>query len=131
MAISTPDFFEVLMSGEIAPTGQIPITAEKTAALQEMLVHLDHCEQATVCLRALASRYRERSLINLCMQKLLDVRPRTIDDQYKTWRREVRHLTLSLRGSVWEDDFRQMMKVTYPKVAMNLWPQPVRVEANP
>ncbi len=131
MAINLSDFFSVLMSGEAAATGQLLISPEKTAAIQEILNDLDHHEQVATCLMALLSRYRNGDLIHFCIQKLLDVRPTSMGPHYRAWSKEVYHLSLSLRGSAWEEDFRQKIKLTYPKVAMNLWPQPIQSQPTP
>ncbi len=123
MALDMTNFYSVLMDGTDGSTAPFPLTQEKSAAIQQIVNDLDDPEQASACVRALVIRYHDESLIIFCIQRLLDSRPKAMGPQYKFWRREVYHLSLSMRGSIWGQIFRQKLKVSYPKVAMNMWPQ--------
>lgn len=121
MAIEMSVFYAVLTDGVDDPTSSIPIENSRTMTLRCLIDDIDDIGNATACIRALLLRYPEPELLDLSLQRLLVIRPQSLGPEYKRWKNEVYDLSLTLRGHSWEGHFRQRIKATYSKVAMNIW----------
>lgn len=123
MGLIIEDFYQTLTQGAEANILPISIDAARTAALEPLIQDIEYASQAVACLCALLLRYPEPELIKLSIQRLLATRPQSMGTEYRQWKREVYDLSLALRGHAWEEYFRQQIRRTYPKVALNLWGQ--------
>lgn len=132
MAVNMSIFYATLIRGVDDPTSQIPIQENRTSELKVLLKGLDRHSQATACLLALIRRYPEPELLGICLHEFLASQPKSMGSAYHLWRKEIDYLSRFLRGKPWEEVFRHQTKMTHPKVARNLWPQPVESRsANP
>lgn len=107
---------------------RVRVTPEKTSTIKELLEPgFDSPADSASCFRALLKHYPEESLLEQCLNILVDSCPKGIGPKYHSWRREIGTLAQAMRNnpafSEWEGTFFTKMKGRHPQVAVQVWPQ--------